>query len=173
MHAVGPENAGLHGKHQLEMIVKAVAYGKIMIKFIPPGMAGSAVIMNLLWRQLVPGGNHATRPRLRFVQQRAVALNASHSGFRPGRSIPIFTRIIILMEQRHVAPRALSVPIHASSCPVSPVSRLARLLAENIKPFFAAHVPCSAQGMKTAVLGGDQILHQGNSPCGPFRAPGG
>jgi hypothetical protein len=50
LHAIGPENAGLHGKHQLEMIVKAVTYGKIMIKFIPPGMAGSAVIMNLLWR---------------------------------------------------------------------------------------------------------------------------
>lgn len=80
----------------------------------------------------------------------AVALNASHSGFRPGRSIPIFNRIIILMEQRHVAPRALRVPIHASSCPVPPVSRLAGLLAENIKPFFAVHVPCSAQGMKTA-----------------------
>lgn len=33
LHAVGPENAGLYGKHELEMVVKTVANGKIVIEF--------------------------------------------------------------------------------------------------------------------------------------------
>ena len=173
LHAVGPENAGLYGKHELEMVVKTVANGKIVIEFIPPGVAGSAVVVNLLRRQLVPGGNHASRPLLRLVQQGAVALDASHAGFRPGGGIAVLDRIIIFMEQGHVAPRALRVPVHAAARPVPPVPWLPGILAKDIKPFLAVHVPRGAQGMITAVLGGNQVLHQGDSPRGPVRAPGG
>ena len=155
LHAVGPEYAGLNGKHQLEMVVKAVPHGKIMVEFIAPGMAGSAVVVNLLRRQLVLGGDHASRSRLRLVQQGAVTLDAGDAGFLPGGGVAVLDGIIVFMEQGHVAPGALGVPVHAAARPVAPVAGLADFLAEDIEPFLAVHVPCGAEGMVAAILRGD------------------
>ena len=144
------------------MVVKTVANGKIVIEFIPPGMAGRAVVVNLLRRQLGFGGNHASRSRLLLIQQGAVALDAGHAGFCPGGGIAVLDRIIIFMEQGHVAPRALRVPVHAAARPVPPVPWLPGILAKDIKPFLAVHVPRGAQGMPS--LAGTRYCTRGILP---------
>ena len=171
LHAVGVENTGECRQLQAEVLIEAVAHGKVAVHLLAPCVAGGTVIVVLRCTQLAVCLGHEAAVLGGGVGG-FVALQAGDPRLFPSGGKAVAFLVVVLAKAGHVAPSALGVPVHASAQPVPPLPGLAprvaflrqpRVVLEHIEPLAPQGIPGRTGGVQAAVLALHQILHQGRA----------
>ena len=149
----------LVGQTQAEMVVVGITgHEGIGGQLISPGVAGRAILIDLVWVERRLSCVVATACGHHVGLQPCVALCAGKALLHPGRLIAIFSDIQIFLILGGVTVGAIRVPVHALPSPVPPFARHPVFTGKDVHPLVLGYIIGRADRLQPISWKNRQIL---------------